>query len=123
MESGAIRIKSLKSRLWVQLLYFRCKGGVAHRSPPRRFFGECISRIAIRFARGNLFAMRKMAGNVRGYYTMEVGRRYWIGVGVVDVIYLARGIRICERALDAASNNDTAPAKASGPSSCAAKGK
>ena len=41
----------------------------------------------------------------------------------MDVIYLARGIRICERALDAASNNETAPAKASGPSSCAARGK
>ena len=46
-----------------------------------------------------------------------------IGVGVVDVIYRARGMRTCERALDAASNNDTAPAKASGPSSCAARGK
>ena len=83
----------------------------------------------VHFAHRNSFCWRepicnaKWRENVRGDYMMEVGGRYWIGVGVMDVIYLARGIKICERALDAASNNDTAPAKASGPSSCAARGK
>ena len=36
--------------------------------------------------------------------------------------YRSRGIRSGCCALDAASNNDTTPARASGPSSCAARG-
>ena len=62
-----------------------------------------------------------MAEDLRGHCMIEVGRRYWIGVGVMDVNYLARGIRSGRCALDVASNSDTAPAKASGPSSCAAR--
>ena len=54
---------------------------------------------------------------MRGDYMMEVGGRYWIGVGVMDVNYLTRGIRSGRCALDAASNNDTTPARASGQSS------
>jgi len=41
----------------------------------------------------------------------------------VGEYHRARGISTGRRALDAASSNDTAPARASGPSSCAASGK
>ena len=38
LESGAIRIKGLKSRFLVQLLYFGCNASVAHRSTPLQIF-------------------------------------------------------------------------------------
>ena len=50
MESGTFRRKGLKSRLWVQLLYFRCQTRVAPRTPPRSFFCRCILQTAIDFA-------------------------------------------------------------------------
>ena len=95
-----------------------------------KFFGDCISRTAIRFARGNLFAMRN-GERVRTGEEYQVFVIRGVDKGVVDVrggeiskgFYRSRGIRICECALDAASSNDTAPARASGPSSCAASGK
>jgi hypothetical protein len=39
VESGSIRRKGLKSRLLVQLLYFKRQASVAHRSPPCKFLG------------------------------------------------------------------------------------
>ena len=80
--------------------------------------------------RGNLFAMRNGEW-LRAGGDYQVFVIWGVDKGVMDVrglemskeFYRSRGIRTCECALDAASSNDTAPARASGPSSCAARGK
>lgn len=100
-----------------------------------KFFGTCKLCGAIDFHGGNFVCESQMArAYARG--RNQVLCIYVIDVGGVDVnvirqdayrergdTYLARGYNTGRRGLDAASNKDTTPARASGPSSCAARGK
>jgi len=95
-----------------------------------KFSGGCVSQSAIHFARGNLFCDAKWREVARGcglpgfcYLGVDKGVMDVRGLEMSKEFYRSRGIRTCDCALDAASNNDTAPARASGPSSCAASGK
>ena len=44
VESGAIRRKGLKSRLWVRLLYFKCKAALHIAVRHCKSFGDCNLR-------------------------------------------------------------------------------
>jgi len=47
VESGAIRRKGLKPRLWMQLLYFSSQPRLAHRNPPCKFLGGCSCKVQL----------------------------------------------------------------------------
>jgi len=107
-----------------------------------KFFQQIFSATAFRALRfglpaGTCFAMRNgerlHAGRgdqvfcflmlMMASWMLNIPAESEILVTSKRIFYRSRGISTCECALDAASSNDTAPARASGPSSCAASGK